>query len=383
MFIRLNFQKTDVNCVSTCKDRKKRVPIYHYYCVYDKKMMSVKNFFPYLCTQIIKMQTFRQIIDQFPIPLFLAPMESVTDLTFRMICKKMGADILVSEFISSDALVRNVSQSVDKLNFSEEEHPIGIQIFGHNESSLIEAAQIAESAAPDFIDINWGCPVKKVVSKGAGSAILKDIPKMVYLTEEVVKHVKLPVTVKTRLGWDYTNKPIVEVVERMQDIGVQGITIHGRTRSQFYSGTADWSLIGEVMQNPRLQIPVIGNGDIDSGPKAIEYKQRYGVDGIMIGRAAIGNPWIFNHVKKYIGGIPPQIPTLAERIGLCLEHLRNMAQNKNEKIALLEMRRHYAGYFKAIPFFKPIKLQLMAAEDIATCEAILKNWESQTKKEQI
>ena len=238
-------------------------------------------------------KTIQELLAGIRFPVYLAPMEGVTDRAFRLVCKEKGADVLISEFISSDALSREVDKSMKKMRFDERERPFGIQIFGHDEQSLVTAARMAEEAAPDFIDINWGCPVKKVVNKGAGSAILKDIPKMERLTSAVVKAVHLPVTVKTRLGWDSSDKPIVEVAERMQDVGVQAIAIHGRTRAQMYGGEADWNLIGEAKANPRLHIPVVGNGDIDSAEKALQYRERYGVDAVMIGRAAIGNPWGF------------------------------------------------------------------------------------------
>ena len=235
-------------------------------------------------------KTIQELLSGIRFPVYLAPMEGVTDRAFRLVCKEKGADVLISEFISSDALSRSVDKSMQKMRFDERERPFGVQIFGHDEQSLVTAARLAEESAPDFIDINWGCPVKKVVNKGAGSAILKDIPKMERLTSAVVKAVHLPVTVKTRLGWDSSDKPIVEVAERMQDVGVQAIAIHGRTRAQMYGGEADWNLIGEAKANPRLHIPVIGNGDIDSAEKAMKCKEQFGVDAVMIGRAAIGNP---------------------------------------------------------------------------------------------
>ncbi len=314
---------------------------------------------------------FTDILQKFAFPLFLAPMESVTDETYRMICKEFGADVLVSEFISSEALIRDVRDSKNKLSFNEVERPIGIQIFGHNEDSLCRAAEIAAQENPDFIDINWGCPVKKVVSKGAGAAILKTPDKMVALTQAVVKSVSLPVTVKTRLGWDETDRPIVELAERLQDVGVQAITIHGRTRSQMYLGQADWTLIGEVCRHPRITIPIIGNGDINSAEKAVAYKNQYGVDGIMIGRTAIGNPWIFRQVKEYLRHQNTPLPSYAERVSVCLRHLQQAATTKPEKVAVLEMRRHYAGYFKGIPNFKETKIKLMQANSVTECADIL------------
>ena len=299
-------------------------------------------------------------------------MEEVTDASFRRLCKAFGADVLISEFVSSEALIREVEKSRKKMQFSDSERPFGIQIFGHDEDSLRKAAEIAAEEQPDFIDINWGCPVKKVVAKGAGAAILKDIPKMIRLTESVVKAVNLPVTVKTRLGWEETNKPIVQVAEMLQDVGVQMLSIHGRTRSQMYSGTADWTLIGEVKNNPRITIPIVGNGDIDSGEKAAEYRDRYGVDGVMVGRAAIGNPFVFKEIKNYFAGIATPLPTYEERVNTCMEHLRGAVEVKGERTAVLEMRRHYSGYFKGIPNFKEKKVRLMLALTVAECEAILR-----------
>ncbi len=309
----------------------------------------------------------KEIIDNFSFPVYLAPMEGITDHAFRMICKEKGADILISEFISSDALSREVEKSIVKMRFDERERPFGVQIFGHNEESLITAARIAAEGRPDFIDINWGCPVRKVVNKGAGSAILQDIPKMVSLTSAVVKAVSLPVTVKTRLGWDHTSKPIVEVAERLQDIGIEAIAIHGRTRSQMYGGEADWNLIGAVKSNPRMRIPVIGNGDIDSAEKALDYHNRYGVDGIMIGRAAIGNPWIFQNIKQLIENKPLVSPTYMERVETALHHLRTSAEDKGERRAVLEMRTQYAGYFKGLRNFKSVRMKLMTASTIEEC----------------
>lgn len=309
----------------------------------------------------------KEIIENFSFPVYLAPMEGITDHAFRMICKEKGADILISEFISSDALSREVEKSIVKMRFDERERPFGVQIFGHNEESLITAARIAAEGRPDFIDINWGCPVRKVVNKGAGSAILQDIPKMVALTSAVVKAVSLPVTVKTRLGWDHTSKPIVEVAERLQDIGIEAIAIHGRTRSQMYGGEADWNLIGAVKSNPRMRIPVIGNGDIDSAEKALDYRNRYGVDGIMIGRAAIGNPWIFQNIKQLIENKPLVSPTYMERVETALHHLRTSAEDKGERRAVLEMRTQYAGYFKGLRNFKSVRMKLMTASTIEEC----------------
>ena len=305
-------------------------------------------------------------------PVFLAPMEEVTDASFRRICKSYGADVVISEFVSSEALIRDVEKSRKKMAFNDSERPFGIQIFGYDEESLRRAAEIAAEQRPDFVDINWGCPVKKVVSKGAGAAILKDIPKMVRLTAAVVKAVPLPVTVKTRLGWEEFNKPIVEVAEMLQDVGVRMLSVHGRTRSQMYSGTADWTLIGEIKKNPRMTIPIVGNGDLDSGEKVAAYRERYGVDGVMVGRAAIGNPFIFREIKSVLAGEEVPAVTYEERVAVCLKHLRDAAEIKGERPAVLEMRKQYSGYFKGIPHFKETKLKLMAALTIEECEKALK-----------
>ena len=316
--------------------------------------------------------TIKELLQQFPFPVYLAPMEGITDGAFRRICKEYGADVVITEFISSDALSREVEKSIRKMDFQDDERPFGIQIFGSQEGPLVAAAQFAAAQHPDFIDINWGCPVKKIVSKGAGAAILQDIPKMVSLTAAVVKAVDLPVTVKTRLGWESANKPIVEVAERLQDVGIQAIAIHGRTRAQQYGGEADWTLIGEVKNNPRMTIPVIGNGDINSAEKAFEYRKRYGVDAIMIGRAAIGNPWIFSQIRSLLRGEPVQEPSYEERVALVMRHLRENERTKGERVAVLEMRTQYAGYFRGVFNFKPRKIQLMGAATIAECEEILR-----------
>ena len=316
----------------------------------------------------------QEMLSKFAFPVYLAPMEGVTDRSFRLVCKKMGADVLVSEFISSDALSREVDKSVRKMCFDERERPFGVQIFGHDEQSLVTAARMAEQASPDCSDINWGCPVKKVVNKGAGSAILQDVPKMARLTAAVVNAVRLPVTVKTRLGWDSSSKPIVEVAERMQDAGVQAIAIHGRTRAQMYGGEADWSLIGEAKANPRLHIPVVGNGDIDSAEKALQYRERYGVDAVMIGRAAIGNPWIFQQIKALVRGSEASFPTYDERVATVMEQLHLAAKEKGERRAVLEMRTQYAGYFKGLYNFKTVRMKLMQALTISECEDILRSY---------
>ncbi len=297
-------------------------------------------------------------------PLLLAPMEDITDPPFRALCKRFGADIMITEFISSEGLIRDASKSLIKLDFDEAERPVGIQIFGHNLEAMCRATEMATEANPDFIDINWGCPVKKVASKGAGSGILNDIPKMVKITEAIVKSTHLPVTVKTRLGWDELSKPIVEIAEQLQDIGIQAISIHGRTKAQLYRGLADWTLIGEVKKNPRMKIPVFGNGDIDSPQKAREMLQ-YGTDGLMIGRATIGNPWIFREIKTYLetGNIPPP-PKLSEKVAICKEHIIRSVAWKGEKTGILEMRKHYSGYFKSIPDFKPYRMKLVTSNSL-------------------
>jgi nifR3 family TIM-barrel protein len=295
-----------------------------------------------------------------PFPLLLAPMEDVSDPPFRRVCKQLGADLMYTEFISSEGLIRDAAKSKKKLDIFEYERPIGIQIFGSEEEPMRRAAAIAEAAGPELIDINYGCPVKQVACRGAGAALLQDIPKMVRLTRAVVKAVSIPVTVKTRLGWDENTKNITEVAERLQDIGIQAITIHGRTRSQMYKGKADWDLIAEVKNNPRIKIPVFGNGDIDSPQKALEYRNRYGTDGIMIGRAAIGNPWIFKAIKHYFntGNLLPEI-SLAERIEICRQHLDFSIRWKGEKPGILEMRRHYGNYFKGVAHFKELRMKLV------------------------
>lgn len=291
-------------------------------------------------------------------------MEAITNQPYRKICKRYGADILITEFIASDALARDVQMSVQKMNFDEMERPLGIQIFGNNKEMLVRATEVAQAARPDFIDINWGCPVKKVAGKGSGSGILNNIPKMVELTEAVVKATNLPVTVKTRLGYEEKSKPIVEIAERLQDIGIQAISIHGRTRSQMYKGEADWTLIGEVKNNPRMSIPVFGNGDIDSPQKALEFKNRYGVDGILIGRATIGNPFIFKQTKELLMGEIPSIIPIQEKVLVCKEHLEGLIELRGERNAINEMRKNYSGYFKSLPHFKPFRLKLVTTNDL-------------------
>lgn len=299
-------------------------------------------------------------IDLGEFPLLLAPMEDVSDPPFRALCKKHGADMMYSEFISSEGLIRDAKKSLQKLDIYDYERPIGIQIFGGNMESMIEATKIVEAANPDVIDINYGCPVKKVVCKGAGSGILQDIPKMVALTKAVVDATNKPVTVKTRLGWDDDTQFVVDVAEQLQDVGIQGISIHGRTRKQMYKGEANWDLIRETKQNPRLTIPVFGNGDIDSGAKAKKYRDEYGVDGIMIGRAAIGYPWVFNEIKHYFktGEVLAE-PTIGERVEAAKFHLFESVRWKGDILGIIEMRRHYTNYFRGLPDIKSYRMQLV------------------------
>lgn len=296
-------------------------------------------------------------------PLLLAPMEDVSDPPFRAVCKEGGADLMYTEFISSEGLIRDAVKSRQKLDIFEYERPIGIQLFGGEISSMVESARIAAEVNPDLIDINYGCPVKAVACRGAGAALLQDIPKMVKMTAEIVKATSLPVTVKTRLGWDDNTKNVVDVAERLQDIGIQALTIHGRTRVQMYKGSADWTLIGKIKENQRMRIPIFGNGDIDSPEKARDFKSRYGVDGIMIGRAAIGYPWIFQEIKHFIRhGERPAPPTIAERVRIARKHLEFSIRWKGDRIGIFEMRRHYTNYFKAIPDFKPFRTRLVEAD---------------------
>jgi len=296
-------------------------------------------------------------------PLLLAPMEDVSDPPFRSVCKENGADMMYTEFISSEGLIRDADKSVQKLDIYDSERPIGIQIFGDNIESMKEAARISEKAKPEVLDINYGCPVKKVACRGAGAGILLDLDKMQKMTKEIVRQVKIPVTVKTRLGWDDKSIKIVEVAERLQDVGIQALTIHGRTRKQMYKGEANWEYIAEVKNNSRIKIPIFGNGDIDSPEKAIEYKERYNVDGIMIGRAAIGNPWIFNEIKHFMKNKRhKESPSIANRISAVKKHIDFSIRWKGEKLGLIEMRRHYNNYFRGIDNFKPYRLKLVHSE---------------------
>jgi nifR3 family TIM-barrel protein len=297
-------------------------------------------------------------------PLLLAPMEDVSDPPFRALCKENGADVMYTEFISSEGLIRDAAKSLKKLDIFEYERPIGIQIFGSEIDHMREAAEIATQANPDILDINYGCPVKNVACKGAGAGILLDIPKMVAMTAEIVKSTHLPVTVKTRLGWDSSSQYIVEVAERLQDVGIKAISIHGRTRVQMYKGEADWTLIRAVKENPRMQIPVFGNGDVDSPEKAVHMKNEYLVDGVMIGRASIGYPWVFDEIKHYMQTgekLPP--PTIQQRVHAARRHLEMAVAWKGERLGVLETRRHYANYFKGFPNFKEYRMRLVTAED--------------------
>ena len=304
-------------------------------------------------------------------PLMLAPMEDVTDASFRFICKEFGADMTYTEFVSSDGLIRDAKKSLAKLVTYDHEAPIGIQIYGNIPEAMVDAAKMAEKAAEiagghgaDLVDINFGCPVNKIAKRGAGSGMMREPDKMVEITRMVVDAVKLPVTVKTRLGWDEDSKIIVELAERLQDAGIQALTIHGRTRCQMYSGEADWTLIGKVKENPRMHIPIIGNGDINSPQKAAEAFERYGVDGVMIGRATYGHPWIFREIRHYLetGEIMPQM-SVTDRVELAKRHLAKSLEIKGDKVGVLEMRRHLACYFKGLPDFKETRLKLVTLND--------------------
>lgn len=310
-------------------------------------------------------------IDLGGFPLFLSPMDDVTDLPFRQLCKRHGADVLISEFIASEALIRDAEKSKRKMLFADFERPIGIQVFGSDEDSLLRCIDVVAEAKPDFIDINWGCPVRKVAGKGAGSGMLKDIPKLLKITESLVKHSPLPVTVKTRIGYDESNKPIVSLAEQLQDIGVTAISIHGRTKTQMYRGEADWTLIGETKANPRLHIPVFGNGDITTPQQAIAAKQRYGVDGILIGRGAIGNPWIFERTKASLNGEELSEISVVTRVDVCREHILASIDFKGERQAIFEMRKHYGTYFHSLPNFKQFRIPLVTVTTLSELIDIL------------
>ena len=307
-------------------------------------------------------------------PVFLAPMEDITDPSFRLLCKEYGADMMFTEFISSDGLIRNAGKSIKKLELFEYERPLGIQIYGHLIEAMVEAACIAESANPDLIDINFGCPMKKIARRGAGSGMMNNIPLMVAITGAIVKAVKLPVTVKTRLGYDDENKNIVEIAERLQDVGIEALTIHGRTRTQLYKGEADWTLIGEVKNNPRMKIPIIGNGDITSAEIAGNAFAKYGVDAIMIGRACVGRPWIFKEVKHYLSTNEIlTLPFLQDIVNLAIRHLALSIKFKGERGGILEMRRHFAHYFKGLPNFRETKIKLLTSMEVTEINSLLKS----------
>ena len=312
-------------------------------------------------------------------PLFLAPMEDVTDPSFRYMCKRFGADVVYTEFISADGLIRDAAKSLAKLRFDDAERPVGIQIYGNRIEPMVEAARMAESAGPDLVDINFGCPVKKIAGRGAGSGMMRDVPLMVEMTRRIVEAIRTPVTVKTRLGWDDESKNIEEIALRLQDTGIAALTIHGRTRAQMYRGEADWTLIGAVKNNPAIRIPIIGNGDVDSGPKAREMFDRYGVDGVMIGRATYGRPWIFREIKHFLstGEVLPQ-PSVRERAAIAREHLAKSIEVKGEYVGVIEMRRHLSNYFKGLPDFKSTRLKLVTLTDIAelfaTIDSIAERW---------
>ena len=305
-------------------------------------------------------------------PLILAPMEDITDPSFRYMCKQFGADLMYTEFISSDGLIRNGRKSIQKLDIYDYERPIGIQLYGHLIDSMVEAAQIAEKSNPELIDINFGCPVRKIANRGAGAGMIRDIPQMVKMTEAIVKTTKLPVTVKTRLGWDEDTKNIVEIAERLQDVGIKALTIHARTRSQLYKGIADWTLIGEVKNNPKIIIPVIGNGDINSPQVAGEMFQKYGVDGIMIGRATVGRPWIFKEIRHFLEtgkNLPPL--TINEIVNMVKTHFQKSVENKKEPRGVYEMRRHFSTYFRGLPNFKQTRIRLLTTLDVNEIIGIL------------
>ncbi|MFN8396830.1 MAG: tRNA dihydrouridine synthase DusB [Bacteroidia bacterium] len=304
-------------------------------------------------------------IDIAEFPLLLAPMEDVSDPPFRMICKELGADLVYTEFISVEGLIRDADKSLQKLDIYDVERPVGIQIFGGEIEPMRLATKYVERANPEFLDINYGCPVKKVVCKGAGAAILQDVDKMVSMTREIVQSTHLPVTVKTRLGWDESSIRIVEVALRLQDAGIKALSIHARTRAQMYKGESDWSWLKKVTDHPDIEIPIFGNGDVDSPEKAVFNKENFGVDGIMIGRAAIGHPWIFREIKHFMAtGEHLPLPTLRERVDVCRKHLLTSVDWKGERLGIMEMRRHYTNYFKGMDHFKPFRLKLVGSDNL-------------------
>lgn len=317
-------------------------------------------------------------IDLGPRPVMLAPMEDVTDHSFRLICKELGADMVYTEFVSADALIRNISATTRKLHIDSRERPTAIQIYGRETDPMVEAARIVEEAGPDLLDINFGCPVKKVAGKGAGAGMLRDIPKMLEITKAVVKAVKIPVTVKTRLGWDHDSRIIVDLAEQLQDCGIQALTVHGRTRSQMYTGQADWEMIARVKDNPRLTIPLIGNGDITTPQRAIEAFDRYGVDGVMIGRASIGAPWIFNDVSRELKGLPPQPLSNTAKFRLLRRQITESIANIDEHRGILHIRRHLAAspLFKGIPNFRETHIAMLRADTWPELDAILNHIET-------
>lgn len=306
-----------------------------------------------------------------PMPIGLSPMDDITDLPFRQLCKEFGASVLVTEFIASEALNRDAEKSLRKMRFTPAQRPIGIQVFGADEDELLRCLEVVEQAEPDFIDINWGCPVRKVAGKGAGSGVLQDIPKMLRITSALVQRAQRPVTVKTRLAYSADTMPVTDFAEALQDCGIAALAIHGRTKSQMYSGTADWTMIGQVKANPRITIPIIGNGDIASATDAMEAHRRYGVDGILIGRAAIGNPWIFEQCRRALEGLPPREVSVAERVAVCRRHLMAAVDFKGERTAIFEMRKHYGNYFRGLFNFKPFRLALVATTSLSDTLAVL------------
>jgi tRNA-dihydrouridine synthase B len=314
-------------------------------------------------------------------PLLLAPMEDVSDPPFRYVCKQYGADLMFTEFISSEGLIRDAIKSKKKLDIFDYERPVGIQIFGGDEDAMAMAAKIVDATNPDIVDINFGCPVKKVVCKGAGAGVLKDIELMVRLTKAVIKMTNKPVTVKTRLGWDEKSMNIMEVAERLQDVGIAALSIHGRTRSQMYKGSADWTLIGAVKNNPRIKIPIFGNGDVETPERVVEVREKYGIDGVMIGRASIGYPWIFNEIKHFLKtGTHLAAPTIAQRVEVCKTHLLKSVEWKGEKLGIVEMRRHYTNYFRGLPNFKETRMILVTSDDLAllleTIDSVIERYQS-------